>query len=111
MSAPERDLRLASGSPMVDAGAFLTHATAAGSGVNLPVGDVLFFSDGYGIDGEPGDLVQLEGDTARARVVGIDYVTTTLTLSTPLRWRQGQGLSLAYSGIAPDLGAEESGLP
>ncbi len=111
VSAPERDLRLASGSPMVDAGAFLTRATAAGSGVNLPVDDVLFFSDGYGIDGEPGDLVQLEGDTARARVVGIDYVTRTLTLSTPLRWRQGQGLSLAYSGIAPDLGAEESGLP
>jgi hypothetical protein len=106
------DFHLDTGSPMVDAGAFLTKTIGAGSGMTLPVEDASYFFDGYGMTDEnelpiPGDLVQLEGDTKTARVIDIDYANNTLTLDQPLNWTDGQGVSLAYNGKAPDMGAYE----
>jgi len=99
--------RLHSGSPLIDAGSFPTRTVGGGSGTTLAVEDVRYFYDGFGIDGELGDLVQLEGQTETARVVSIDYDGNVLELDRALSWTDGQGLSQAYVGTAPDLGAHE----
>jgi parallel beta-helix repeat protein len=101
------DFTLFNTSPMVDAGAFLAHASSAGSGAVLPVDDALYFHDGFGIPGASGDLIQLEGQTQAARVIDVDYDARTLVLDRPLTWQAGQGVSLAYTGIAPDIGYYE----
>jgi len=105
----KRDFRLASGSPLIDAGAFLTRAKSSGTDTALPVEDAGFFYDGFGIPGEVGDLVQLAGSTERARIVKIDYENNILHLDRPLSWTDGQGVHLAYSGQGPDIGAFEYG--
>ena len=102
-----RDFRLAAGSPLIDAAAFLTTARTAGSGTVLPVADVSYFFDGYGITGEVGDLIKLQGQAISARVVGIDEANKTLTLDRSLTWTAGQGVALFYNGTAPDIGAIE----
>ncbi|HYE24030.1 MAG TPA: choice-of-anchor D domain-containing protein, partial [Clostridia bacterium] len=104
----ERDFRLAAGSAAIDAGAFLTTTAAAGSGTSLRVADARYFFDGFGIAGEVGDTIQLQGSGARARVVRIDYATNTLTLNASLTWSSGQGVALAFGGNAPDVGAQEA---
>ncbi len=106
-----RDFHLAFGSPMIDAAVFLTTATATGSGTQLPVADASYFFDGYGIPGELGDEIQLQGQTTVARVVAVDLVANRLTLDRPLTWTLGQGVALRFAGATPDLGAHESGLP
>jgi parallel beta-helix repeat protein len=107
----ERDLRLAAGSPMIDAAAYLTTAASAGSGTRLSVADASYFFDGNGIPGEIGDEIQLEGQAEGARVVSIDLGTNTLTLDRSLTWTAGRGVALRFAGAKPDVGAHESGLP
>jgi hypothetical protein len=106
-----RDFHLQSTSPVIDAGAFLTTTRSAGSGTRIPVYDAGYFFDGFGI--VEGDLIQLESQTATVRIVGIDYDNNILTLDRTLTWYTGQGVALAYSGNAPDIGAFEydSGSP
>ncbi|HEY3245026.1 MAG TPA: hypothetical protein VGM03_16920, partial [Phycisphaerae bacterium] len=78
------------------------------------------FCDGFGIEttgtdlpdanGDgllDGDEIQLQGQTQTARIGKIDYDSNTLSLDRPLAWEAGQGVSLTYSGAAPDLGAFE----
>ena len=106
----KRDFHLRDGSPMIDAGAFLTTAVGAGTGASeLAVKDAGYFYDGFGIEGEKGDLIQLAGSAATARILKIDYARHVLTLDKPLSWKRGQGVSLAYVGKAPDIGALERG--
>ena len=69
-----------------------------------------WFHDGLEVVGESGDLIQLQGQTLRVRVVHVDYTGNTLTLAEPLTWIAGQGVHLAYTGDAPDAGAFERGL-
>ncbi|MCP4903248.1 MAG: hypothetical protein GY906_40315 [bacterium] len=102
------DLRLADTSPHIDTGLFVTSTTSAGSGQLIPVADVTFFFDGYGIPGEIGDLIQLQDDTEKARLLAIDYALNVLTVDTPLSWTAGQGVHLAYAGDAPEVGAHEN---
>jgi parallel beta-helix repeat protein len=104
-----RDLHLAPGSPMIDAAAFLTTATSAGNGTQLPVADASYFFDGFGIPGEMGDEIQLEGQTEVARVLSVDLAKGLLNLDRSLTWTSGQGVALKYGGSKPDLGAFESG--
>jgi len=99
------DFRLQAASPAIDRGVFLTATTSAGSGTIVPVGDAGYFVDGFGI--ADGDVIQLEGQTRTARIVSIDYATNRITVDAPLAWGAGQGVSLAYSGSAPDIGAYE----
>lgn len=102
-----RDFHLNSASPLIDAAVFLTQTAGAGSGASMPVVDASYFYDGFGIPGEVGDLIKLEGDTATARVTAIDYGTNTLSLDVPLTWTAGQGVATPYTGAAPDIGAFE----
>jgi hypothetical protein len=72
------------------------------------VDDARIFVDGFGI--ADGDLIQLEGQTQTARITSINYSTRVLTLDRSLTWTNGQGVSVPYSGSAPDMGAFEHGL-
>lgn len=102
-----RDFHLQSTSRAINAGTFLTTATSSGSGTQLPVADAKLFVDGFGV--AEGDLIQLQGQTQTARITSINDATNTLTLDRALTWTSGQGVSLPYSGSAPDLGAFEFG--
>ncbi len=101
----KRDLQLATGSPMIDAGAFLTKTSTEGEGKVMKVEDVYFFTDGWGII--EGDEIQLEGQTTTARIIKIDYAGKTITLDQSLTWIKAQGISLAHKGLLPDIGAYE----
>lgn len=82
-------------------------AVGAASGTALPVDDARWFFDGYGIPGEAGDEIRLAGTEVTARVVAIDYDANVLTLATAVTWTAGQGVSPAWLGAAPDVGAVE----
>ena len=97
----------AAGSPLIDAGEPLTTTLGAGSGRVLDVADASWFYDGFGIEAEQGDVVQLDGQTTSARIVRIDYDDNRITVDRDLTWQDGQGLSLAYVGAAPDIGVFE----
>ncbi|NIO22883.1 MAG: hypothetical protein GTN38_02550 [Candidatus Aenigmarchaeota archaeon] len=99
------DFSLGSGSPCIDAGGWLTATRSAGSGTNIPVQDAGYFTDGFGI--VEGDLIQLEGQSITARITNVNYDTNTLTVDRSLTWTSGQGVSLSYSGSAPDIGVYE----
>lgn len=102
-----RDFHIASGSPMIDAGVFATRTVGKGNGKILHVEDAGYFYDGFGIDKEAGDSIQLEGQSVTARIIGIDYAKNILTLDRPLAWENGQNLHLEFSGLRPDMGAYE----
>jgi hypothetical protein len=104
------DFRLQAGSPCIDTGGFLTTITStSGSGTSFVVDDAGYFMDGWGVVAP--DVLQLEGQAQAASVVGVDYVTNTITVDTSLTWTQGQGVGLQYEGAAPDLGAYEFAPP
>ncbi len=106
MNKNQFNLHLQSGSPCINAGAYLTNITSAtGSGTSFTVIDAGYFMDGWGVIS--GDTIQLAGQTQTARITNIDYTTNTITVNSALSWTQGQGIGLAYNGNAPDLGAYE----
>jgi hypothetical protein len=100
------DFNLKQGSPMIDKGAFLTKTTGSGRGNQMQVEDVRYFYDGYDIEGEQGDIIQLKNG-GTARIISINYSTNTIILDRKLSWKPEQGISLVYSGEAPDIGAFE----
>ena len=101
------DLRLQADSPCIDAGEYPTTITSnTGSGTHFQVEDARYFFDGWGIPHLVGDEIQLS-DGQRARITDIDYDTNLITVDRTIPWTQGQGISLAYEGTAPDLGAYE----
>ena len=117
IDAPNHNFRLNSGSPMIDAGTFLTRTSGSGSGTSMQVQDAQYFYDtrddvaGVSMTDAAGNLVadeiQLQGQTQTAKIINVNYTTNTLTLDQPLTWNANQGVSLKYSGSAPDIGAFE----
>lgn len=102
------DYHVQADSPMVDAGDFLTIVVSrSGTGAELAVADARYFYDGYGIGGEVGDRIQLEGQTETATIVAIDYESNIIALDRELTWTEGAGIGRLYKGAAPDLGAFE----
>jgi hypothetical protein len=100
------DLRLLENSPCIDSGTYLTQITSAsGSGTSFTVADAGYFMDGWGII--QGDSIQLFGTAQAARITSADYTANTITVNKSLTWTQNQGVSLAYIGAAPDIGAYE----
>ncbi|MCI0625674.1 MAG: hypothetical protein L0387_29200 [Acidobacteria bacterium] len=102
-----QDFQLRTGTLGVDEGVYLTTVVGTGKSRNLPVTDSRFFSNGFGI--AAGDLIQLQGSTQRATIVAIDHVAKTLELSSDVEFKDGLGVTLAYEGRAPDIGAFEFG--
>ncbi|MBP1656105.1 MAG: hypothetical protein H6Q31_706 [Bacteroidetes bacterium] len=103
------DFGLKSSSPGVDAGTAVTTATSGGSGsTTLTVDDAYFFCDGFGIT--EGDLIRVDSGAA-VRILAIDHNRNLITLSEPRTWSSGSGVSLSYSGQAPDIGAYETTVP
>ena len=100
------DYRLLPGSPCIDAGTFLSTTTSTGSGTNIPVQDATYFMDGWGII--EGDLIQLESQSQTVRIVSISG--NTITVNQSISWKEGDGVSLPYSGSAPDIGPFENAL-
>lgn len=96
------DFQLQSSSVGLAAGAFLTNAVGSGTSNRLTVQDSRYFSDGNGVN--PGDMIQLQGTNQQATIVSIDRSANVLTLSTPVTFKDGQGVALPYNGVAPDIG-------
>lgn len=103
------DYHLGEKSPCLGAGKPLAIARAEGSGRALPVDDARWFFDGFGIPGEKGDLIFIGPAKTARRVLKADIETHVLTLDRDASWSQGDGVSMPYVGIAPDLGAYEYG--
>lgn len=99
------DFSLQSNSPAIDAGGYVTSAINDGSGTQIQVADARFFYDGYGVT--QGDIVQFEGQSETAIITAVDYANNILTVDNTLTWTSGLGLSLAYNGTSPDIGAIE----
>ena len=100
-----KDYHLSSSSPCIDAGGFLTKTTSAGSGTQIPVEDIIYFFDGYGIVG--GDTIQLQGQTQKVIITNIDTVNNIITVNQSISWNLGDGVALGFNGTAPDIGAYE----
>jgi hypothetical protein len=99
------DFHLQSTSPAINSGVFLTTTTSMGTGSVIQVTDAGYFIDGFGITN--GDVIQLQGQSQTATINSINYTTNTITVDGSLTWTSGLGVSLAYSGTAPDIGAYE----
>ncbi len=100
------DFHLRVGSPVIDAGTWLAYVAGPGSNsTQLVVDDAGWFIDGFGI--RPPDTLQFAGQSEKFAVVSIDYTTRTITIDKPTDWANGTGVSLAWNGAAPDLGAFE----
>ncbi len=108
-----KDFHLDQNSPCIDAGDFLTRTTSGGTGTEIPLEKIIYFCDGFGI--VEGDLIQLEGQTQRVRITSVDAENSSVSVNQSISWSQGDGVALAYSGSAPDIGAFEyyatSGIP
>ncbi len=107
-----RDYRLAGGSAGIDAGTPLTIALGEGRGRALPVADGRWFYDGFGIEGEEGDLIAVGEGENLARIERVElryYRAALLHLDREVEWADGMPISLPWSGSAPDVGAYEHG--
>ncbi len=102
------DYRPEAGSSAFNAGQPLTQAIGSGHGKVLPVGDGIPFFDGFGIEGEIGDLIAIGQDRQLARVMHVElryYQPALLHLDTEVAWQDGAPVSLPWTGNAPDVGA------
>ena len=99
------DFTLAPGSNCIDAGGNLTTTVGSGSGTVVVVADSLYFTDGYGLI-DP-DTIRVGGN--RVQIVSIDRATHVITVDASISWSDGDPVYLDYFGLAPDLGAFESG--
>lgn len=106
--ATHQDFTLVDTSPMIDCGRFLTTTTSSGSGTTITVEDAGYFYDGFGISGETGDEIQLEGSNETLVIESVNYTANEITVDKSISWASGQGVSLKYLGKSPDIGAFES---
>jgi hypothetical protein len=97
-------------SALIDAGQALTHTTTAGQGKVLPVADARWFYDGFGIEGEVGDLIVIGAMQQPARVVKVDYDRHELHLDRTVSWSLNDPVGFGWSGDAPDIGVYEYGV-
>lgn len=96
-------------SPLMNNGYFLTTAVGSGESHVVPVEDAGFFYDGFGIDGEMGDLISIGFAGQTARVIRVDRSKNELTLDRIVHWDDGAPVSFPWSGDGPDIGAFEHG--
>lgn len=102
--ALDTTFRPKSGSPCIDSGDFLTKVTSAsGAGTVITVADDGYFSDGMGL--VEGDTVMVGSSTATIKA--IDRATNQITLAQSITFKNGDPVSMPYSGSKPDIGAVE----
>ena len=53
------------------------------------------------------DHKENKSGSERDRNMAIDYESNLITVDQSISWREGVGVSLAYRGSAPDIGAHE----
>lgn len=104
---PSQNFRLKSGSPAIDAGAFLTTTNGSYSGKTVKVMDARFFIDGFGI--VTGDKIKI-GTHPVVTITEVNYDTNTITHNGNISGAGNEGVSFNYSGGAPDIGAYEYNL-
>jgi len=92
-------------SPLIDKGCFPTGTTSSGIGNVISVVDVGYFCDGFGI--VDGDLIQLKGSSDVLKILKVDYEKNEIHVDREVSWEKGAGVSLPYSGSAPDIGTSE----
>jgi hypothetical protein len=103
-----RNYQLTTNSPAIDAGVELTTTRANGDNVTrIPVVRSSFFQDGYGGLIAP-DRVQV-GSNRPVGIVSVDDANNTITVDTAISFRSGDPVNLPFNGVAPDVGAYESG--
>ncbi len=107
MNTSTNDFRLQNTSPAIDKGTFLTKTQNSGTGTIIELEDVHFFNNGYEI--KEGDFIKLEGQDQQFEIISINYVNNSITLSDTTSWSSGNGISLTYRSILPDIGAFEYG--
>jgi len=114
-----QNFELMDGSPAIDAGSYITKASASGIGTNMVVEDsTAFFSkSAYGLEYDDPELVNdvifVDNPTAQdfnVEIVDIDYDLNGLTLETSKEWQNDAEIywcpnGVCFSGSAPDLGA------
>jgi hypothetical protein len=113
VDAENRDFRLRPESAAIDAGTALTWAVGSGTGPVLPVNDGVFFYDGFGIEGEEGDIIAIGSGDNTARIERVElrhYLPALLHLDREVTWENAMPVSLPWAGEAPDIGAWEHGL-
>ncbi len=98
------NFELTSDSICIDGGTPLTSAVGSGSGSTITVEDARYFTDGVGII--DGDEIMI-GDSTTAVVTDRDIDNNQLTLDKSVSWSDGDQVTLAYLGNAPDIGAFE----
>ncbi|MCI0514425.1 right-handed parallel beta-helix repeat-containing protein [candidate division KSB1 bacterium] len=109
MDLKNYNFQLPANSNGIDAGLPLTVTISAGSGNKITVENAGYFIDGFGI--VDGDYIKI-GANPVVKVLQVDYPSNSLVVEpvADLRWNKGDGVSYAYTGQAPDLGAREYNL-
>lgn len=103
IDATVHDFRPDAGSPLLAGGRALTTANGSGSSsTSVVVYDSRYFTDGFGLTGERGDLIQI-GSNDPVRIISVDS-DTQITIETAKSWSDGDTIALAYSGAAPNAG-------
>ena len=69
----------------------------------MKVLDALFFSDGMGV--VAGDILRIGKE--RVKVVKVDYPNHIIQVDQKIRWKKDEGVTLSFTGKAPDIGAFE----
>ena len=113
IDADNRDYRLGPGSEAIDAGEPIARAVGSGTGRAMPVNDGVPFFDGFGIEGEEGDIIAVGSGDNQAQVVRVElryHQPAVLHLDREVTWEEEMPVSLPWTGKAPDLGAYQRGV-
>ncbi len=109
VSVENANFALGDGSAAINAGRALTRTVGSGTGRKLPVTDARYFFDGFGIEGEQGDVIAVGATKLLARVQEADIAQNVLTLDREITWKDGDPVNLPHAGKAPDIGAFQHG--
>lgn len=104
------NFHLGSSSPCINTGGWIATIvsasdTATSFDVDTNEGD--WFCDGFGVG--TGDSIQVEGTTTAVTIT--DVSGDTITVDQNVTWTQNDGLAFAFYSSAPDVGAEQYGVP
>jgi hypothetical protein len=102
-----KNYELIAGSPAIDAGVELTTTRASGNQTTtVPVVRASFFQDGYGLVAP--DRIQV-GSNPPVGIVTVDDANDRIIVAEAISFPSGAPVNLPYAGVAPDVGAFESG--